>query len=131
MSLIASARLAGQRSQQVFDTLLRTLAEPGTVHRLPADLPQEVPTHLWPVMALADVDVTVDPDRYHALDAPLIVGDPSRLRDETGWSPRFAFRKTLADLLEDWRRTNPRRRLFLREHGKSCSAFWWTETRRS
>ena len=29
MNLIASARLTGARSQQVFDTLLRTLAEPG------------------------------------------------------------------------------------------------------
>jgi len=43
-------------------------------------------------------------DRYHALDAPLIVGDVTRLHDDTGWSPRYAMKQTLEDLLNDWRR---------------------------
>lgn len=55
-------------------------------------------------LSTVPVEVKVDPERYHALDAPLIVGDVSRLRDETGWSPRFALRQTLEDLLDDWRR---------------------------
>ena len=49
------------------------------------------------------VRVVVDPERYHALDAPLIVGDPARLKTETGWSPRYSLHETLRDLLDDWR----------------------------
>jgi GDP-4-dehydro-6-deoxy-D-mannose reductase len=49
------------------------------------------------------VQVVVDPERYHALDAPLMVGDPARLKTETGWSPRYSLRETLRDLLDDWR----------------------------
>lgn len=57
-ALVAEARLRGDRSQQVFDTLLRTLAQPGTIHRLPA-LATEVAPPAWLALALADVDVAV------------------------------------------------------------------------
>jgi GDP-4-dehydro-6-deoxy-D-mannose reductase len=49
------------------------------------------------------VEVVVDPERYHALDAPLMVGDPTRLKTDTGWSPGYSLRETLRDLLDDWR----------------------------
>jgi GDP-4-dehydro-6-deoxy-D-mannose reductase len=49
------------------------------------------------------VEVVVDPERYHALDAPLMVGDPTRLKTDTGWSPRYSLHETLRDLLDDWR----------------------------
>ncbi|HJS73782.1 MAG TPA: GDP-mannose 4,6-dehydratase [Vicinamibacteria bacterium] len=49
------------------------------------------------------VQVVVDPERYHAVDAPLIVGDPKRLETDTGWSPRYSLSETLRDLLDDWR----------------------------
>lgn len=49
------------------------------------------------------VQVVVDPERYHALDAPLMVGDPARLKTDTGWSPRYSLHETLRDLLDDWR----------------------------
>jgi GDP-4-dehydro-6-deoxy-D-mannose reductase len=51
----------------------------------------------------AEVEVRVEEDRYHALDAPLLVGDHSRLREDTGWAPERSLRQTLSDLLEDWR----------------------------
>ncbi len=56
--LVAAARLRGDTSQRVFDVLLRCLAEPGTVHRLPS-LPPEVSGPAWLALALADVDVAV------------------------------------------------------------------------
>ena len=34
----------------------------------------------------------------------MLVGDPSRVRDELGWSPTIPLERTLADLLDDWRR---------------------------
>jgi GDP-4-dehydro-6-deoxy-D-mannose reductase len=49
------------------------------------------------------VRIVVDPERYHVLDAPLMVGDATRLKAETGWSPRYSLRETLSDLLDDWR----------------------------
>ena len=54
-------------------------------------------------LATVRVEVKVDPERYHALDAPLIVGDAARLRDEIGVSPRYSLKETLEDLLNDWR----------------------------
>lgn len=61
MSLAARARLTGHRSQQTFDTLLRTLAEPGTVRSLPAAVVDpEIPCPCLLALALADVDVAVN-----------------------------------------------------------------------
>jgi GDP-4-dehydro-6-deoxy-D-mannose reductase len=49
------------------------------------------------------VAVVVDPERHHAVDAPLMLGDPTKLKADTGWSPRYSLRETLKDLLDDWR----------------------------
>jgi GDP-4-dehydro-6-deoxy-D-mannose reductase len=50
------------------------------------------------------VEVRVDPERLRPSDAPALVGDPSRLRADTGWRPRITLERTLGDLLDDWRR---------------------------
>lgn len=56
-------RLEGHGSQQAFDCILRALAEPGTVRRLPAAARID---HLHPVttlvLALADVEVDISVD---------------------------------------------------------------------
>ncbi len=54
-------------------------------------------------LSQARVEVVVDPDRYHSLDVPLILGDPSLLRKDTDWSPQYSLERTLRDMLEDWR----------------------------
>jgi GDP-4-dehydro-6-deoxy-D-mannose reductase len=53
--------------------------------------------------ARVPVEVKVDPARYRPNDTPLVLGDPSRLRDELGWSPEISLEQTLDDLLEYWR----------------------------
>ena len=53
--------------------------------------------------ARVPVEVKVDPTRYRPNDTPLVVGDPSRLRDELGWAPEIPLDQTLDDLLEYWR----------------------------
>ena len=54
--------------------------------------------------ARVPVQVRVDPDRFRPNDIPVLLGDPSRLRDELGWSPVIPLSQTLDDLLAYWRR---------------------------
>lgn len=49
------------------------------------------------------VKVEVDPARLRAHDAPSIVGDPSKLRAATGWTPEIPLERTLDDLMADAR----------------------------
>lgn len=49
------------------------------------------------------VEVHVDPARLRAADAPVLIGDPSRLRAATGWEPEIPIDRTLRDLLGYWR----------------------------
>lgn len=78
MSMVAAARISGATSQQAFDVLLGTLAEPGQVRRLPVDELPDLPRPLWLALSLADVDITVSVD--DDLDSPLA----ALVRDATG-----------------------------------------------
>ena len=49
------------------------------------------------------VHVRVDASRFRPNDIPLLVGDPSRIRDEIGWTPAIPLDQTLDDMLEYWR----------------------------
>ena len=51
----------------------------------------------WPNPAVGAVVVKDVPD------FALVVGNPARLKRETGWEPEFSFDRTLDDLLEYWR----------------------------
>jgi len=53
--------------------------------------------------ARVPIDVKIDPARYRPNDTPVLLGDPSRLRDELGWTPAIPLERTLDDLLEYWR----------------------------
>jgi GDP-4-dehydro-6-deoxy-D-mannose reductase len=47
------------------------------------------------------VEIHVDPARFRATDRA--VGDASRLRERSGWSPAVDFDSTLRELLDGWR----------------------------
>jgi GDP-4-dehydro-6-deoxy-D-mannose reductase len=49
------------------------------------------------------VEIRVDPARLRPEDAPVVVGDPTRIRDEIGWQPEIPLDRALADLLAYWR----------------------------
>jgi len=53
--------------------------------------------------ARVPVGVKADPARYRPNDVPLLVGDPSRIRNELGWVPQIPLEQTLDDLLDYWR----------------------------
>ena len=54
--------------------------------------------------ARVEVEVRTDPERLRPNDTPLLLGDPSRIKQATGWEPRVPIEQTLADLLDYWRR---------------------------
>ncbi|ASP37514.1 hypothetical protein CHH28_01970 [Bacterioplanes sanyensis] len=53
--------------------------------------------------AKVEVTVETDPSRLRASDIPLAAGDAARLRELTGWQPRFELRHIVSDVLQDWR----------------------------
>ncbi len=54
-------------------------------------------------IASVDIDVQVDPRRLRPSDVEVLVGDSTRFREMTGWTPRIPFEQTLQDLLDYWR----------------------------
>ena len=54
-------------------------------------------------LSTVEVQIHVDPSRLRPSDLPVLVGDPSRLREATGFAPSGVLDRALADLLLDWR----------------------------
>jgi GDP-4-dehydro-6-deoxy-D-mannose reductase len=54
-------------------------------------------------LAGGHIPVEVDASRYHAADAPLVLGDNTKLRSELGWEPEIDLVETLGHLLDYWR----------------------------
>ncbi|MFN8587561.1 MAG: GDP-mannose 4,6-dehydratase [Candidatus Eisenbacteria bacterium] len=50
------------------------------------------------------VKIEVDPARLRPADVPWLVGDPSRAAADCGWACTIPLERTLADVLEEWRR---------------------------
>jgi GDP-4-dehydro-6-deoxy-D-mannose reductase len=62
--------------------------------------------HLLDMMlrrAHVSIRVVVDPERYRPNDSPIVQGNPARIREELGWTPRIAVEQTIEDLLAFWR----------------------------
>ena len=78
---------------------------PGRVYNVCSGRAVRVGEVLEGLVSLARVPVAVRVDeallRPH--DAPLVLGDPRRIREEVGWEPRLALGDTLRDLLDYWR----------------------------
>jgi len=51
------------------------------------------------------ISIEIDESRLRPSDNPVLVGDPSRIRQDTGWRPKIPLRQTLEDLLDYWRHT--------------------------
>jgi GDP-4-dehydro-6-deoxy-D-mannose reductase len=57
------------------------------------------------LVAMARVPLRIEHDtaRMRPSDNPLVLGDLSRIREETGWQPLISIERTLGDLLAYWR----------------------------
>jgi GDP-4-dehydro-6-deoxy-D-mannose reductase len=49
------------------------------------------------------VEFRVDPARLRPHDTPVVVGNPDKLREATGWEPAIPFERMIDDLLAHWR----------------------------
>ncbi len=86
----------------------RAIAEhgtPGQIYNVCSGVAYPVSDVLDGLLAASrrPIAVRVDPARLRPSDTPLVLGDPSRLRDELGWRPQIPFEQTLRDLLDYWR----------------------------
>ena len=62
--------------------------------------------HLLDMMlrrAQISIRVVVDPARYRPNDSPVVQGNPARIREELGWTPKIPLEQTIDDLLAFWR----------------------------
>lgn len=80
--------------------------QPGVVYNVCSGSSLTIGQGLEILLGLSTVQIRVEPDpeRIRPADIPRLVGDPSRLRHATCWSPRIPFAATLGDLLEAARR---------------------------
>ena len=49
------------------------------------------------------IRIVQDPALFRPSDAPMMVGDPTRLSTATGWTPEVPFEQTVDELLDYWR----------------------------
>jgi GDP-4-dehydro-6-deoxy-D-mannose reductase len=89
-----------------------TIAEagvPGRVYNVCTGRAPRVADLLEGLLALARIpmEVHVDDVRLRPSDTPVLLGDPTRIRTELGWTASIPISETLADVLDDWRRTIP------------------------
>jgi GDP-4-dehydro-6-deoxy-D-mannose reductase len=103
--------LEGQRDlTDVRDTVraYQAIAErgvPGGIYNVCSGRAYRIGDILDALLSRSRVAIAVrpDPGRYRPHDAPLVLGDASRLTSELGWAPRIPIEQTLSDLLEHWR----------------------------
>ena len=79
----------------------------GECYNVASGVPRSIGAVLNALLARARVPISVEPDpsRMRPNDTPMLLGDASRLRQATGWTPAIPFDRTLDEVLEEWRRT--------------------------
>ncbi|MGH9023277.1 MAG: GDP-mannose 4,6-dehydratase [Acidimicrobiia bacterium] len=79
--------------------------EPGEVYNIGRGEAVSVGEMLQALLDLAKVDVEVrqQPERMRPSDVELLLCDPTKFRDRTGWEPTLPLEQTLRDSLEYWR----------------------------
>jgi GDP-4-dehydro-6-deoxy-D-mannose reductase len=87
-----------------YRALMRS-AMPGVTYNVCSGTPTAIRSlvDLFVRKARVKVDLAQDPALFRPNDTPLILGDLSRLRTDTGWSPKIPLEQTVDDLLHYWR----------------------------
>ena len=94
--------------------LLARHGEPGEAYNVCSGQGHSIQYLLDTLLSYSTVSIEVrqDPARMRPSDVPRRVGDASKLRAHTGWTPQIPFEQSLLDTLNDWRA-----RLGLSPHG--------------
>ena len=85
--------------------LLLDRGQPGTVYNLCSGSTTRIGEIVDMVLARGRVAATVevDPARLRPLDEPILLGDNTRLRQDTGWQPTIGMEQIVDELLDYWR----------------------------
>src|SRR5262249_25394516 len=85
--------------------LLAETGRPGEVYNLGSGRGTKIADALEHLRSLAKVPVPVrvESSRMRAVDQPLLVADPSKLRPDVGWKTSYPIEQTLVDMLEHCR----------------------------
>jgi GDP-4-dehydro-6-deoxy-D-mannose reductase len=85
--------------------LAATKGEPGEVYNICSGKAVKISQVLETLMSFSKVKMEVkqDPARMRPSDVPILLGDNSKFRRQTGWQPKIPLKKTLQDLLNYWR----------------------------
>lgn len=85
--------------------LAAELGEPGEVYNIGSGEALQVQAMLDLLlgMAKATIEVRQSPDRMRPSDVELLLCDPSKFHDQTGWKPTIPLEQTLRDTLDYWR----------------------------
>lgn len=54
-------------------------------------------------LSSVEFEVQYDPAKARPSDLPVLIGDATKFKSETGWSTQITFEQSLEDLLNDWR----------------------------
>lgn len=89
----------------VVDAYLRLLdpAVPPDVYNVASGAGLRIGDVLEGLCARAGVEPTIETDPARHRPTDWLVGDATRLKAATGWTPRIDFATTLDDVLDDWR----------------------------
>lgn len=85
--------------------LAATKGEPGEVYNICSGKAVKIRWVLETLLSFSKVKVKVeqDPARMRPSDVPILLGDWSKFKKQTGWKPTIKLEKTLKDLLDYWR----------------------------
>jgi len=85
--------------------LAATKGKPGEVYNISQDKAWKIADVLDYLISLSKVKVKVknDPLRMRPSDVPILIGDSSKFRRQTGWKPKIPLKQTFRDLLDYWR----------------------------
>lgn len=53
-----------------------------------------------------EINLKDDPERMRPSEVPLLIGNNQKLKDLTGWEPKYSLDQTLKDTIEFWRDSN-------------------------
>jgi GDP-4-dehydro-6-deoxy-D-mannose reductase len=99
--------------------LLATSGRAGCAYNVCSGISAAIGTVLDILLAHAERPLRVisDPELFRSVDLFELVGDATRLKEDTGWSPYRTLESSLIELLDDWRCRIRRTRVQLESDG--------------